>query len=62
MPSAAGIIRESILGFLRLQNWMQSVKDKDPGTYQSMHGRDIEMKVTLVRLGVKLKEIEHIKD
>lgn len=62
MPSAAGIIRDSIIEFSRLQNWMQSVKDKDPATYQSMHERYIELKVTLVSLGVNLTELDRIED
>lgn len=62
MPSAADIIRDSIIEFSRLQNWMLSVKDKDPATYNSMHERYVELKVTLTTLGVNLAELDRIKD
>ena len=61
MPSAADIIRDSINEFSRLQKWMLSVKDKDPETYNSMHDRYIELKVTLSSLGVNLSELDKIK-
>ncbi len=60
MPSAADIIRDSITEFSRLQNWMLSVKDKDPVTYNSMYERYIELKVTLSSLGVNLTELDRI--
>ena len=62
MPSAADIIRDSINEFSRLQNWMLSVKDKDPDTYNSMYDRYIELKVTLSSLGVNLSELDKIKE
>ena len=62
MPSISDIVKDSVVEFSRLQNWMQSVKDKDPATYQSMHERYIELKVTLVSLGVNLTELDRIKD
>lgn len=62
MPSAADIIRDSIMEFSRLQNWMLSVREKDPATYQSMHERYIELKVTLTTLGVNLTELDKIKE
>lgn len=49
------------LPFSRLQNWMLAIKDKDPATYNSMHDRYIELKVTLTSLGVNLAEIDRIK-
>ena len=61
MPSAADIIRDSVNEFSRLQKWMLSVKDKDPETYNSMHDRYIELKVTLSSLGVDLAEMDKIK-
>lgn len=61
MPGAANIIRDSIIEFSRLQNWMLSVRDKDPETYNSMHERYIELKVTLTSLGVSLTELDRIK-
>lgn len=62
MPSAADIIKDYVTEFSRLQNWMLSVKEKDPDTYQSMHDRYIELKVTLSSLGVNLTELDKIKD
>lgn len=62
MPSGADIIRDSITEFSRLQNWMLSVKEKDPATYNSMHERYVELKVTLTTLGVNLTELDRIKD
>lgn len=62
MPSAADIIKDSVSEFSRLQNWMISVKDKDPDTYNSMHDRYIELKVTLSSLGVNLTELDKIKE
>ena len=62
MPSAADIIRDSVNEFSRLQKWMLSVKDKDPETYNSMHDRYIELKVTLSSLGVSLTELDRIKE
>ncbi len=62
MPNAAYIIRDSITEFSRLQNWMLSVKDKVPVTYDSMHERYIELKVTLTTLGVNLTELDRIKE
>lgn len=41
---------------------MISVKDKDPDTYNSMHDRYIELKVTLSSLGVNLTELDKIKE
>lgn len=61
MPSGADIIKDYVSEFSRLQNWMISVKDKDPVTYNSMHDRYIELKVTLSSLGVNLAELDKIK-
>lgn len=62
MPSAADIIRDSITEFSRLQDWMLAVKESNPDTYDSMHKRYIELKVTLSSLGVNLAELDRIKD
>lgn len=62
MPSAADIIRDSITEFSRLQDWMISIKETNPETYNSMHKRYIELKVTLSSLGVNLTEIDKIKE
>lgn len=62
MPSSAAIIRDSINEFSRLQNWMIAIKDTNPDTYNSMHDRYIELKVTLSSLGVNLAELDKIKE
>ncbi len=63
MPSAADIIKDYVAEFSRLQNWMLSVKSKnDMDTYNSMHDRYIELKVTLTSLGVNLTELDKIKE
>lgn len=62
MPSAADIIRDSITEFSRLQDWMIPVKETNPDTYDSMHKRYIELKVTLSALGVNLTELDRIKE
>ena len=61
MPSGADLIKDYVTEFSRLQNWMIAIKDKDPATYDSMHDRYIELKVTLTSLGVNLAEIDRIK-
>ena len=62
MPSGADIIKDYVSEFSRLQNWMIAIKDKDPITYDSMHDRYIEVKVTLTSLGVNLAELDKIKE
>ena len=63
MPSAADIIRDSISEFSRLQNWMILAKENsDMETYNSMHDRYIELKVTLLSLGVNLAELDKIQE
>ena len=52
MPNAADIIKDYVSEFSRLQNWMLSIKGKDDATYDSMHDRYMELKVTLSSLGV----------
>jgi len=60
MPSAADIIKDYVIEFSRLQDWM--VPETNPETYDSMHKRYIELKVTLSSLGVNLAEIDRIKE
>ncbi len=62
MPGAADIIKDSVIEFSRLQDWMIPVKETNPETYNSMHKRYIELKVTLSSLGVNLTEIDRIKE
>ena len=61
MPSAADIIKDYVSEFSRLQNWMLAIKESNPETYDSMHDRYIELKVTLSSLGVNLTELDKIK-
>lgn len=62
MPSSADIIKDCVTEFSRLQNWMIAIKEKDIATYNSMHDRYIELKVTLTSLGVNLTELDKIKE
>ncbi|MCI8374829.1 MAG: hypothetical protein HFI29_05250 [Lachnospiraceae bacterium] len=62
MPSGADIIKDYVSEFSRLQNWMLAIKEVAPETYNSMHDRYIELKVTLTSLGVNLTQIDKIKD
>jgi len=62
MPSAADIIRDSVNELSRLQNWMIAIKDTNPSTYDSMHDRYVELKITLSSLGVNLTELDKIKE
>lgn len=61
MPNAAEIIKDYVSEFSRLQNWMIAIKDTNPETYNSMHDRYIELKVTLSSLGVNLTELNKMK-
>lgn len=61
MPDGAEIIKDYVSEFSRLQNWMLAIKEVAPDTYNSMHDRYIELKVTLTSLGVNLTEIDKIK-
>lgn len=62
MPSGADIIKDYVTELSRLQNWMLAIKDKDVATYNSMHDRYMELKVTLTSLGVNLTELDKIKE
>ncbi len=62
MPGGADIIKDYVSEFSRLQNWMVAIKDCSPDTYDSMHDRYLELKVTLTSLGVNLTEIDKIKN
>ena len=62
MPDAADIIKDYVSEFSRLQNWMIAIRGKDSSTYDSMHDRCIELKVTLSSLGVNLTELDKIKE
>ena len=46
MPSVTDIIRDSVVDFSRLQDWMISAKkNNDTETYELMYKRYIELKV-----------------
>lgn len=62
MPSGADIIKDYVSELSRLQNWMLAIKEISPDTYNSMHDRYIELKVTLSSLGVNLTELDKIKE
>ncbi len=62
MPSGADIIKDYVAEFSRLQNWMLQIKGIVPNTYDSMHDRYIELKVTLTSLGVNITELDKIKE
>ncbi len=62
MPSQADIIRDSINEFSRVQDWMiLAKKNNDLETYEQIHKRYIELKVTLSSLGVTITELDRIK-
>ncbi len=61
MPSAADIIKDYVIEFSRLQDWMVPIKEAAPEIYESMYKRYIELKVTLSALGVNLTELDRIK-
>lgn len=63
MPSMSDIIRDSVVDFSRLQDWMLSAKkNNDLETYGLMHKRYIELKVILTTAGVNLTELDKIKE
>lgn len=63
MPSVSDIIRDSIVDFSRLQDWMISAKkNNDEETYQLMYKRYIELKVILTTAEVNLTELDKIKE
>lgn len=62
MPSMSDIVRDSVVDFSRLQDWMLSAKkNNDLETYEQIHKRYIELKVTLSSLGVNITELDRIK-
>lgn len=63
MLSAAYIIRDSVVEFFRMQNWMLSAKEhSDMDTYNMMHKRYIELKVILSAFSVNITELDKIKE
>lgn len=63
MPSQADIVRDSVVEFSRLQDWMLSAKKNgDMDTYGMMHKRYIELKVILSASNVNITELDKIKE
>lgn len=63
MPSISDIVKDSVVEFSRLQNWMLSAKKNgDTDTYNMMYDRYIELKVILSTAGVNLTDIDKIKE
>ena len=62
MPSMSDIVKDSVVEFSRLQDWMKSSKDHgDMDTYNMMHKRYIELRVILSTAGVNITELDNIK-
>ncbi len=63
MPSMSDIVKDSVVEFSRLQNWMLSAKENDDmATYKMMHDRYVELKVILATAGVNIMELDKIKE
>lgn len=63
MPGQADIIRDSVVEFSRLQDWMLSAKEHgDTDTYRMMQKRYIELKVILAASNVNITELDKIKE
>ena len=63
MPSMSDIVKDSVVEFSRLQNWMLSSKENnDMATYKMMYDRYIELKVILATAGVNIMELDKIKE
>lgn len=61
MPGVSDIVKDSVVEFSRLQNWMLSSKrNNDEATYQMMYDRYIELKVILAAAGVNITELDKI--
>lgn len=63
MPCISDIVKDSVVDFSRLQDWMiLAKKNDDIETYDQMHKRYIELKVILTTAGVNLQELDRIKE
>ncbi|MDE6662094.1 MAG: hypothetical protein K2K46_02005 [Lachnospiraceae bacterium] len=63
MTSLSDIVKDAVVEFSRLQDWMLSAKkNNDLETYEQMHKRYIELKVILTTAGVNLTELDKIKE
>lgn len=57
MPGMSDIVKDCVVEFSRLQDWMLSAKkNNDTETYEQMYKRYIELKVILTTAGVNLTE------
>ena len=62
MPGVSDIVKDSVVEFSRLQDWMLLAKrNNDEATYQMMYDRYIELKVILAAAGVNITELDKIK-
>lgn len=63
MPGISDIVKDSVVEFSRLQNWILSAKsNNDMQTYNMMFERYRELKVILTVAGVSLAELDRIKE
>lgn len=63
MPSMSDIVKDSVVEFSRLQNWMLSAKaNNDTATYSMMRDRYMELKVILATAGVNIVDLDKIKE
>lgn len=63
MPNISDIIKDSVVEFSRLQDWMLSAKEhNDTDTYHMMHKRYVELKVILSASGVNITALDRIKE
>ena len=64
MPNVSDIVKDSVVEFSRLQDWMiLAKKNNDLETYEQMYKRYIELKVILTTAGVNLTEqLDRIKE
>ncbi len=63
MPGISDIVKDSVVEFSRLQNWILSAKsNNDMQTYNMMFERYRELKVILTVVGVSLAELDRIKE
>ncbi len=61
MPSAADIIKDYVIEFSRLQDYMVEC-EKDSIVYKKMKRRYIELKVILAASGINLTELDMINE
>ena len=62
MPGISDIIKDSVVEFSRLQDWMLSAKKHDDmETYDMMYKRYIELKVILSVSSVNITELDKVK-